>query len=68
MKNEVWRIWDKETSYGDVFKKRLQGKLPEMESSKAVTKIIKNLTDEIHQPSILDAGCGPLCHDSCPVS
>ncbi len=43
--------------YGDVLFKRAIGKSPEMESSKAAAKIIKDIIKENYQ--ILDVGCGP---------
>ena len=51
-----WRLWSKSTSYGDVLFKRAKGELPEMESSKSLVKIMKN----VFEPgmNILDVGCG----------
>lgn len=53
---ENWRIWDEEKEYGDLFFKRAIGELPEMESSKALAKVVKQL---IHEDDlIVDVGCG----------
>ncbi len=46
--------WNKE--YGEIFSKRARGILPEMESSKAVTKLLSNIMN--NDNSILDVGCG----------
>ena len=50
------RIWDDEPWYGDTLFGRATGNLPEMESSKALAGIVK----DIIQPGdrILDIGCG----------
>ena len=50
------RIWDDEPWYGDTLFRRVTGNLPEMESSKALAGIVK----DIIQPGdrILDIGCG----------
>ena len=53
---ENWRIWDKDTEYGDLFYKRAIGELPEMESSKALAKVVKGLITE--DDLIVDVGCG----------
>lgn len=54
--NEKWRVWDQDKDYGNLFFKRAIGELPEMESSKAIAKIIKQYVDENDQ--LLDVGCG----------
>ncbi|MDX2191556.1 MAG: class I SAM-dependent methyltransferase [Bacteroidota bacterium] len=53
---EAWRNWNEEKDYGNMFFKRATGELPEMESSKAVSNLLK----KIYQPkmSLLDVGCG----------
>ena len=51
-----WRVWNEEKEYGEVFYKRASGVLPEMESSKAVAKIIKERIEDGDQ--LLDIGCG----------
>jgi ubiquinone/menaquinone biosynthesis C-methylase UbiE len=53
---EKWRVWDKATSYGETLYDRAVGQLPEMESSKAVAKIIKGVFKS--DDKILDVGCG----------
>ena len=54
--NERWKTWDNEKDYGQVLYKRAIGELPEMESSKAAAKILK---DDIRDgDSVLDVGCG----------
>jgi len=56
MKKEKWRVWDDTPRYGDVFFERATGKMPEMESSKAIARRISKLACE--NDSILDVGCG----------
>jgi len=51
-----WKVWDKDKWYGDLFAKRATGELPEMESSKAVAKIISNIVKSNN--TIIDVGCG----------
>ena len=53
---ELWKNWDEEKHYGDLFYKRATGQSPEMESSKAISRLIK----EFYQPkdTLLDVGCG----------
>ena len=53
---DVWRVWDDRKDYGDTLAKRASGELPEMESSKAMAKLLKPLV----RPGdhILDVGCG----------
>jgi ubiquinone/menaquinone biosynthesis C-methylase UbiE len=55
--NDVWRIWDRDTGYGETLYRRAVGELPEMESSKAVALILKDVVRE--NDRILDVGCGP---------
>ncbi|NCJ07073.1 methyltransferase domain-containing protein [Synechococcales cyanobacterium C] len=52
----VWKVWDENNEYGEVFYKRATGQLPEMESSKAAAKLIKD--DVTEGDKILDVGCG----------
>jgi ubiquinone/menaquinone biosynthesis C-methylase UbiE len=53
---EAWKVWDNEQTYGNLFFKRATGQLPEMESSKALAKIIQPYLDE--GDKIGDIGCG----------
>jgi ubiquinone/menaquinone biosynthesis C-methylase UbiE len=53
---EAWKVWDNEQTYGDLFFKRATGELPEMESSKALAKIIQPYLEE--GDKIGDIGCG----------
>ncbi len=53
---EDWRVWNNDKVYGDLFYKRATGELPEMESSKALAKIVVELIRE--NDKILDVGCG----------
>lgn len=54
--SDSWRVWEKEEGYGDLFYNRAIGKLPEMESSKAVAKIVATLAKE--NDTVMDVGCG----------
>jgi len=56
MAKELWKNWEEEKHYGDLFYKRATGQSPEMESSKSISKLIK----EFYSPadSLLDVGCG----------
>lgn len=56
MPSEVWRTWDYDKDYGSLLFKRATGELPEMESSKAVASLMKNLVRA--GDHILDVGCG----------
>jgi ubiquinone/menaquinone biosynthesis C-methylase UbiE len=56
MKEDKWKVWDDMPKYGDVFFERATGKMPEMESSKAIAKRMSKLARE--KDSILDVGCG----------
>lgn len=51
-----WRIWDDDKAYGERFFHRIKGELPEMESSKALAKILKKQIYKNY--NILDVGCG----------
>ena len=53
---DKWRMWDDEPAYGELFLRRATGSEPEMESSKAVAKLIKNWVQQGDR--ILDVGCG----------
>lgn len=53
---DSWRVWEKEEWYGDIFYNRAVGKLPEMESSKAVAKIVATLVKE--NDTVMAVGCG----------
>lgn len=56
MKNNKWKVWDVNDKYGETLYKRATGELPEMESSKALAKIIKQ---KLGTPKeIVDVGCG----------
>jgi ubiquinone/menaquinone biosynthesis C-methylase UbiE len=54
--NPQWRIWDSKPEYGELLYKRAVGELPEMESSKAVARILQGWIQPDH--CILDVGCG----------
>ena len=53
---ENWKIWDNDKAYGERFFDRIKGELPEMESSKALAKILKKQIFE--NDNVLDVGCG----------
>ena len=48
------KIWTK--NYGNLMLKRAQGKLPEMESSRSISQVLKNVI--LDGDKILDVGCG----------
>ena len=52
----LWNNWDEEKHYGELLYKRATGESEEMNSSKAISKVIK----EFYKPGmkILDVGCG----------
>lgn len=54
--DDNWRIWEKDNEYGELLYLRATGKLEEMESSKAVTKIVCRRIKQ--NDLILDVGCG----------
>lgn len=56
MAKEKWRVWDEHKRSGELFYKRAVGKLPEMESSRAVAKHVAKLVKGNYM--ILDVGCG----------
>jgi ubiquinone/menaquinone biosynthesis C-methylase UbiE len=56
MKNNNWKVWDKNSAYGDLFYKRATGELEEMESSKALCKVLSDFYRE--GMSLADIGCG----------
>ena len=56
MADKKIRFWENHENYGLLFKKRASGELPEMESSKALSKVIKENYSKGEK--ILDAGCG----------
>jgi len=51
-----WRIWEKNEEYGKALYARAIKQDPEMESSKAVAKIVDNILQK--NDLILDVGCG----------
>jgi len=51
-----WRIWDKNDEYGKALYLRSIKKSPEMESSKAVARMVNGVLQE--NDLILDVGCG----------
>ena len=51
-----YRVWDIDKKYGDLFCDRAIGKLPEMECSKALCKILKPIYKS--GMKVLDVGCG----------
>lgn len=55
-KTNNWKIWEKFPGYGEMLYERATGKLGEMESSKALCKIIKPFCGP--KMKILDVGCG----------
>jgi ubiquinone/menaquinone biosynthesis C-methylase UbiE len=54
--SEAWRVWDSEAAYGELLYERAIGKQPEMESSKALARLMK--TRVRSGDKILDVGCG----------
>lgn len=56
MKKEKWRIWDNNKEYGEILYKRAIGEFQEMESSKALARILNESYGEFK--NILDVGCG----------
>lgn len=57
MDKNSWRIWEKDPSVESTLLKRATGELPEMESTKQLVELVK----EVYEPGmkILDVGCGP---------
>jgi len=57
MSENDWRIWELDPSVEETLYKRATGELPEMESTKQVVELVK----EVYKPGmkILDVGCGP---------
>ena len=53
---ELWKNWDEEKHYGELFYKRAVGESPEMQSSGAASRVIKGFYTS-HE-SLLDVGCG----------
>lgn len=53
---DEWRIWDHNPNYGELLYKRATGELKEMESSKSVCNVIKNIYK--NGMRVLDVGCG----------
>ncbi|MBI3334889.1 MAG: class I SAM-dependent methyltransferase [Candidatus Portnoybacteria bacterium] len=51
-----WKIWENEKEYGNVFYERAVGEIPEMESSKAIAKIVNTFIKK--NDLIMDVGCG----------
>lgn len=51
-----WRIWNQDKAYGDLLYKRATGDLDEMESSKALCKILSPFYE--NRMKVLDVGCG----------
>ena len=49
-------IWDEAKKYGEIFYQRATGQLPEMESSKAVAKILRDIIND--NDTLVDMGCG----------
>jgi ubiquinone/menaquinone biosynthesis C-methylase UbiE len=54
--SDAWRTWNNDKRYGEVLFKRATGEFPEMESSKALARLIKTLLKPGN--SVLDVGCG----------
>lgn len=57
MDKNNWRIWETDSSVESTLYKRATGELPEMESTKQLVELVK----EIYEPGmkVLDVGCGP---------
>ena len=57
MDKNSWRIWEKDPSVEASLFRRATGELPEMESTKQLVELVK----EVYEPGmkILDVGCGP---------
>lgn len=53
---DAWRVWDANAQYGQTFRKRATGELPEMESSRAAARFLKPLVAA--NDRLLDVGCG----------
>jgi ubiquinone/menaquinone biosynthesis C-methylase UbiE len=53
---ELWKNWDEEKHYGDLFYKRATGQSPEMQSSGAASRVIKEFYTG--KETLLDVGCG----------
>lgn len=53
---EPWQIWEDDTAYGDIFYQRALGTLPEMESARAITQLLKGQVRS--HDRLLDVGCG----------
>ncbi|MBY0426080.1 MAG: class I SAM-dependent methyltransferase, partial [Cytophagales bacterium] len=51
-----WRNWEQEKKYGELFQKRSKGEMPEMESSKSVSRLLKPFYKE--GMKVLDVACG----------
>ncbi|MFC1931522.1 class I SAM-dependent methyltransferase [Chloroflexota bacterium] len=51
-----WRVWKQDKFYGDLMYKRATGTLDEMESSKALCKILSHFYEK--GMKVLDIGCG----------
>lgn len=54
--NDNWKCWDNDVEYGENFYNRAIGNKEEMQSSKALAKIIKNYIK--NEDKVLDIGCG----------
>ncbi|MCK4822948.1 class I SAM-dependent methyltransferase, partial [bacterium] len=57
MDKNNWRIWETDPSVESSLLRRATGELPEMESTKQLVELVK----EVYEPGmkILDVGCGP---------
>jgi len=57
MKNNNWRIWEVDPGVESTLFRRATGELPEMESTKQLVELVK----EVYKPGmkIIDVGCGP---------
>lgn len=56
MNNDKWKVWDIKPNYGKILYKRAIGELDEMESSKALCKVINGFYSQ--GMKVLDVGCG----------
>lgn len=53
---EKWQLWKDNKDYGELFRRRATGELPEMECAKATTRYLMNEVSA--GDTILDVGCG----------
>jgi 2-polyprenyl-3-methyl-5-hydroxy-6-metoxy-1,4-benzoquinol methylase len=56
VKNDNWRVWNRDDGYGELLFKRATGQLEEMESSKALCKVMTSFYQK--GMTVADVGCG----------